>query len=150
MIGAEKKCRTPKKSGYVWSTKLVYAARTVRYWKTSKFDLFNKRELSGNLLQLGIDLNIPFETLPENTIMLKLTAARKDLCKVQKHVAEIQDEYLEEMVHLKTTKNKSDIATIIKNISHRKEMKSSFHLMHPITNREDMIIYTEIFMTMTK
>eukprot|EP00957_Ditylum_brightwellii_P183070 13944483-Ditylum_brightwellii.AAC.1 len=68
--------------------------------------------------------------------MSKFTAARKELCKVQTNVAEIQDEYLEEMVCLQTTNNKSDIATIIENIRHHEEVKSSFQLMCPIAKGE--------------
>eukprot|EP00957_Ditylum_brightwellii_P133819 10203205-Ditylum_brightwellii.AAC.1 len=92
-----------------------------RYWKTRKLDLFNKQELSGHLLQLGIDLSIPFETLTENIVMSKCTAVRKELRKVQLNAAEVQDDYLEEMGCLQTTNNKSDIVIIIKNIRHRKE-----------------------------
>eukprot|EP00957_Ditylum_brightwellii_P152029 11576454-Ditylum_brightwellii.AAC.1 len=68
-----------KKNGYAWSIKLGYAVRTARYWKTRRLDLFNKQELSGNLLQLLNDLNIPYETLPEHIITSKLTVARKEL-----------------------------------------------------------------------
>eukprot|EP00957_Ditylum_brightwellii_P203933 15336834-Ditylum_brightwellii.AAC.1 len=121
MIGAKKRCRTPKKNGYAWSIKLVYAARSDRYWKIRKLDLFNKQEPSGNLLQLGNDLNTPFETLPGNIITSKLIAARKELHNVQLNAAEIQDDYLEEMAPLQTTNNKSVIAITIKNIRHQEE-----------------------------
>eukprot|EP00957_Ditylum_brightwellii_P039275 2971159-Ditylum_brightwellii.AAC.1 len=45
---------------------------------------FNKCESSDNLLQLGKGLFIPYEDLPPNIILSKLTAARKELRKVQK------------------------------------------------------------------
>eukprot|EP00957_Ditylum_brightwellii_P017646 1329385-Ditylum_brightwellii.AAC.1 len=79
MLGAEKKCRTPKKTGHMCSIKLVTAAREAKYWKTCKSDLYNKRDPSTQLLQLGKDLDIPFKLLPESIIMSKLTAARKEL-----------------------------------------------------------------------
>eukprot|EP00957_Ditylum_brightwellii_P009092 687536-Ditylum_brightwellii.AAC.1 len=34
MLGAEKKCRTPKETRHMWPIKLVTAARVARYWKT--------------------------------------------------------------------------------------------------------------------
>eukprot|EP00957_Ditylum_brightwellii_P046976 3566144-Ditylum_brightwellii.AAC.1 len=64
--------------------------------------------------------------------MSKLTAARKEFKNVQKNAAEIRDEYLEEATCLQTTHNNKDIATIIKNIQHKEEVKSSFRLMCPI------------------
>eukprot|EP00957_Ditylum_brightwellii_P093565 7124817-Ditylum_brightwellii.AAC.1 len=87
MLEAEKKCRTPKKTGHMWSIKLVTAAREARYWKTHKSDLYNKKDPSTHILQLGKDLDIPFKLLPESIIMSKLTAARKELWKVQKNAA---------------------------------------------------------------
>eukprot|EP00957_Ditylum_brightwellii_P090316 6878415-Ditylum_brightwellii.AAC.1 len=116
MLDVEKKCQKPKKTGHMWSIKLVQAAQVVRYWETCKSDSFNKHEPSDNLLQLGRDLLIPYEDVPPNIIMSKLMAARKELRKVQKNAVEIQDEYLEEMACLETTCNNKDIATILKNI----------------------------------
>eukprot|EP00957_Ditylum_brightwellii_P067930 5157287-Ditylum_brightwellii.AAC.1 len=37
------------------------------------------------------------------------------------------------MAQLNVTKNQTDIATIIKNIRHREEVKSSFRMMRPIS-----------------
>eukprot|EP00957_Ditylum_brightwellii_P163454 12444399-Ditylum_brightwellii.AAC.1 len=37
------------------------------------------------------------------------------------------------MAQLNVTKNQTDIATIIKNIQHQEEVKSSFHMMRPIS-----------------
>eukprot|EP00957_Ditylum_brightwellii_P210025 15364487-Ditylum_brightwellii.AAC.1 len=116
MLDTEKKCQKPKKTGHMWSIKLVQAARVVRYWKTHKSDSFNKRKPSDNLLQLGKDLFIPYEEFPVDIIMSKLTAARKELRKVQKNAAELQDEYSEEMARLQITHNNTDIATIIRNL----------------------------------
>eukprot|EP00957_Ditylum_brightwellii_P185298 14110042-Ditylum_brightwellii.AAC.1 len=136
MLGAEKKCRTHKKTGHMWSIKLVTATTAARYLKTCKSDLYNKRDSSAHLVQLGKDLDIPFKVLPENIIMSKLTAARKEFWKVQKNAAEIYDEYLEEMACLQIKPRNTDIATIIKNIRHREEVTSSFRLMKPIAKGE--------------
>eukprot|EP00957_Ditylum_brightwellii_P099205 7556006-Ditylum_brightwellii.AAC.1 len=136
MLGAEKKCRTPKKTGHVWSIKLVTAAREVRYWKTHKSDLYDKRNPSVHLLKLGKDLDVPFKLLPENIIVSKLTAARKELRKVQKNTAEIRNDYLKEMACLQNSSCNTDIATIIKNIRHKEDVKSPFKLIKPIAKGE--------------
>eukprot|EP00957_Ditylum_brightwellii_P157328 11974558-Ditylum_brightwellii.AAC.1 len=68
--------------------------------------------------------------------MSKLTAARKDLQNIQKNAAEICDDYLEELARLQNSSHNTDIATIIKNIHHREEVKSSFRLMKSITKDE--------------
>eukprot|EP00957_Ditylum_brightwellii_P090846 6917731-Ditylum_brightwellii.AAC.2 len=98
--------------------------------------MYNKRDPSAHLLQLGKDLSIPFKVLPENIIMSNLTAARKELRKAKKNAAEICDEYLKEMACLQITSHNTDIATIIKSIHHREEVKSSFRLMKPIAKGE--------------
>eukprot|EP00957_Ditylum_brightwellii_P076430 5808806-Ditylum_brightwellii.AAC.1 len=132
MLGAEKQCRKAK-AGHLWSVKLVQAARTAHYWKTCKFDWFNNREASKILLHLDKKLDIQYENLDANTSASKLTTAQKELKEIQKNAAEIRDNYSEEMAQEQTKAQNTDITTIIKNIRHREEVKSSFRLIKPIT-----------------
>jgi hypothetical protein len=131
MLSAERNCRTPT-TGKAWSIKLVQAARQVRYWKTRQSDKLNDRNPSPYLLQLGTDLNIAHDKLSLPSISKRLTKARKNLSQVQKNAADIRDEMLEEMALQQTTNNNSEVATIIKNIRHREEVKTSFRIMKPI------------------
>eukprot|EP00957_Ditylum_brightwellii_P134194 10231143-Ditylum_brightwellii.AAC.1 len=68
--------------------------------------------------------------------MANLTKAHKNLQQVQKDAAEIRDEMLEEMAMYQINHNNTDIATIIKNICHREEIKTSVCLMKPIAKGE--------------
>eukprot|EP00957_Ditylum_brightwellii_P142173 10831967-Ditylum_brightwellii.AAC.1 len=131
MLNAERTCRTSK-TGKAWSLKLVQAARLVRYWKTRKSDLLNIQEPTQMQLQLGVDLNIDYVHLSAEDVMANITQARKKLHQAQKQAAELRDEMLEEMARDCVTHGNSDIATIIKNILHREEVKTSFRLMQPI------------------
>eukprot|EP00957_Ditylum_brightwellii_P092873 7070720-Ditylum_brightwellii.AAC.1 len=124
MLGTEKWCRCVK-TGYMWSLKLAKAARTVRYWRTRKSDSLNRREESEALLKVGNDLGIYFQTMEISLIASKLTAARKDLRKAEKMAAGLRDEYLEEMAQLQINSRNTNLATIIKNIHQREEVKTS-------------------------
>eukprot|EP00957_Ditylum_brightwellii_P140479 10703101-Ditylum_brightwellii.AAC.1 len=64
--------------------------------------------------------------------MKNITAARKQLRQIQHNAAEIRDAMLEEMAHDHITSDTADIATIVKNIRHREEVKTAFRLMCPI------------------
>eukprot|EP00957_Ditylum_brightwellii_P212126 15366999-Ditylum_brightwellii.AAC.1 len=135
MLSAERTCQTSK-TGKAWSLKLVQAVRQVRYWKTRKSDLLNNQEPLQIQLQLGVDLNIDYVNLSAEVLMFNIAKARKKLHRVQKQVAELRDEMLEEMVRDRITHENSDIATIIKNICHREKVKSTFWLMQPIAKGE--------------
>eukprot|EP00957_Ditylum_brightwellii_P165394 12592861-Ditylum_brightwellii.AAC.1 len=136
MLSTKKKCRKDKK-GYLWSLKLVLAARCVRYWKTRSSNALKPRTAAVALLKLGKELNIPFSDLSIDKIQSNLTTAWKNLKQAQKQAAELQDEYLEEMAHLQITHNNTNIATIIKNIRHREEVKSSFKIIRPIAKGKE-------------
>eukprot|EP00957_Ditylum_brightwellii_P136194 10386837-Ditylum_brightwellii.AAC.1 len=64
--------------------------------------------------------------------MAKITQAQKKLPQAQSQAAELRGEMLEEMARDCATHGNSDTATIIKNICHREEVKTSFQFMHPI------------------
>eukprot|EP00957_Ditylum_brightwellii_P000692 54421-Ditylum_brightwellii.AAC.1 len=132
MLRAEKKHRKVKR-GHLWSLKLVEAARRVRYWKTHKSDSLNKRDASSHLLSLGQSLNIDWTPMSVPNICSKLTTARKSLHKAQPNAAALCDEYLEEMAQIQVKNNKTNIATIIKNIRHEEEVKSSFKILRSIS-----------------
>eukprot|EP00957_Ditylum_brightwellii_P164964 12560159-Ditylum_brightwellii.AAC.1 len=57
--------------------------------------------------------------------MSKLTAARKELWKVQKNAAEIRNDYLEEMACLQNSSHNTDIAMIIK--TYATERRKNLH-----------------------
>eukprot|EP00957_Ditylum_brightwellii_P054180 4103673-Ditylum_brightwellii.AAC.1 len=132
MLYAEKKCRKAKR-GHLWSLKLVKAARRFHSWKTRKSDSLNNSNTSPHLLSLGHSLNIDWEPMSLPTICSKLTTARKALHKAQQNAAALCDSYLEEMTQLQVESNKTDIATIIKNIRHHEEVKSSFQFLRSIS-----------------
>eukprot|EP00957_Ditylum_brightwellii_P107000 8164224-Ditylum_brightwellii.AAC.1 len=67
------------------------------------------------------------------TICSKLTTVRKALHKAQQNAAALRDDYLEEMAQMQVENNKTDIATIIKNIRHREEVKSSLRILRSIS-----------------
>eukprot|EP00957_Ditylum_brightwellii_P159436 12136946-Ditylum_brightwellii.AAC.2 len=119
--------------GYVWSLKLVTAARSVRYWKTRKSDILNQRDPDHQVIQLGTDLGIQYQDLTANKICSNLTKARAALKTMQRQAAQLHDEYLEEMVTLMTTQEHTNIATIIKNIQNQEEIKHSFKSLQPIS-----------------
>eukprot|EP00957_Ditylum_brightwellii_P058082 4404772-Ditylum_brightwellii.AAC.1 len=83
-------------------------------------------------LQLGADLNIVYAHLSEEELMSKITQAKKKLYHAQSQAAELRDKMLEEMARDCATHGNSDTATIIKNIQHREEVKTSFSIMRPI------------------
>eukprot|EP00957_Ditylum_brightwellii_P127734 9741257-Ditylum_brightwellii.AAC.1 len=62
MLSVEKHCRKGK-TGYVWSLKLVTAARKVCYWKIRKSDFLNKRDHNYHLTQIGINIIIQYQYL---------------------------------------------------------------------------------------
>eukprot|EP00957_Ditylum_brightwellii_P013801 1039838-Ditylum_brightwellii.AAC.1 len=62
-------------------------------------------------------------------ICSKLTTARKALHNAQQNSAALRDDYLEETAQMQVENNKTDIATIIKNIRHCEEVKSSFKIL---------------------
>eukprot|EP00957_Ditylum_brightwellii_P097330 7413185-Ditylum_brightwellii.AAC.1 len=72
-----------------------------------------------------------------DNIYSKLTCLRKDMEKAQKQAAELHDEYSEEMATLQVTHNNTDLATIIKNIRHREEVKYLFKTIHLIAKGEE-------------
>eukprot|EP00957_Ditylum_brightwellii_P097423 7420146-Ditylum_brightwellii.AAC.2 len=65
-----------RETGYAWSLKQVTAARKVRYWKTRKSDILNKRDHDYHLIQLGINLGIQYQDLTVGMICSNLTKAR--------------------------------------------------------------------------
>eukprot|EP00957_Ditylum_brightwellii_P110267 8410140-Ditylum_brightwellii.AAC.1 len=66
-------------------------------------------------------------------IYSKLTTARKALHKAQQNAAALRNNYLEEMAQMQVENKKTDIATIIKNIRHCEEVKSSFRILRSIS-----------------
>eukprot|EP00957_Ditylum_brightwellii_P207146 15351687-Ditylum_brightwellii.AAC.1 len=78
MLSAEDKCRKGKHK-YMWSLKLLSAARELRYWKTMKSDTLNSREMSDTILWLGNELDICFCSMSVDKLSAKLTQARKQL-----------------------------------------------------------------------
>eukprot|EP00957_Ditylum_brightwellii_P129261 9860378-Ditylum_brightwellii.AAC.1 len=51
----------------------------------------------------------------------------------QQQATKLRDKYLEDMSTLMTTQKNTDIATKIKNIQHREEIKHSFKILCPIS-----------------
>eukprot|EP00957_Ditylum_brightwellii_P088459 6737112-Ditylum_brightwellii.AAC.1 len=100
---------------------------------TRQSDTLNDRQPSEHLLQLGTDLFMPYTAPTLQKISLKLTAACKALKEQQKDAATLRDDYLEEVATLQITHNHTDLATIIKNIRHKKELKQPFKLIRPIS-----------------
>eukprot|EP00957_Ditylum_brightwellii_P089548 6819353-Ditylum_brightwellii.AAC.1 len=82
MLSEEDKCRKGKHR-YMWSLKLVSAAREVRYWKTRKSDALNSRESFNTLLRLDDELAICFFPMTVDKLSAKLTQARKQLKQAQ-------------------------------------------------------------------
>eukprot|EP00957_Ditylum_brightwellii_P160923 12251830-Ditylum_brightwellii.AAC.1 len=62
-----------------------------------------------------------------------LTEARKTLKLVQRNDAAFWDTHLEKMAKRQLKDRKGNLAAVIQNIKHRKEMKEAFKQMKPIT-----------------
>eukprot|EP00957_Ditylum_brightwellii_P149911 11417052-Ditylum_brightwellii.AAC.1 len=122
MLSAEKRCRKGE-IGNVWSIKLVTAARLVRYWKMRRLNQLNNCPADAYLTKLGIDLGIQLCPLTTAAISSQLTKARNSLKTAQSNATQLRNDYLEEMAAQMSEQSNTDIATIIKNIRHRKEIK---------------------------
>eukprot|EP00957_Ditylum_brightwellii_P125329 9552111-Ditylum_brightwellii.AAC.1 len=86
-----------------------------------KSDSNNNRDHDSYLIQLRKDLSILYKEYTDAKISSNLTKARRNLKHVQQKAAQLRDEYLEEMGTLLTNQQNTNIATIVKNIRHRKE-----------------------------
>eukprot|EP00957_Ditylum_brightwellii_P060411 4586868-Ditylum_brightwellii.AAC.1 len=80
-------------------------------------------------LQLGADLNIDYAHLSEEESMSKITQAKNKLRHAQSQAAELRVKMLEEMARDCATHGNLDTVTIINNIRHRKEVKTSCRIM---------------------
>eukprot|EP00957_Ditylum_brightwellii_P038167 2885771-Ditylum_brightwellii.AAC.2 len=94
----------------------------------------------------GKDIVIPFYAHSVEKISSNLTKAHKELNKAQKNDAELHDKCLEETDQLQITHNNTNIATIIKNTTHRKELKYLFQSMRPISKGQQgsVILYIKV------
>eukprot|EP00957_Ditylum_brightwellii_P099924 7614746-Ditylum_brightwellii.AAC.1 len=125
MLYAQNECRRSTQ-GHTWSVKVVAVAQKVQYWKTCGSNLRNACKDETGLLDLGKSLDIPYNDAIPSEIDASLTKAGQCLKEAQKNTAQLQNELLEDMVHLFITSKNTDLAKIIKNIHHRMEVKDSF------------------------
>eukprot|EP00957_Ditylum_brightwellii_P073204 5564744-Ditylum_brightwellii.AAC.1 len=135
MLSVEKKC-SRQTQGYTWSVKLVPAARAVCYWKEQRFNHLKGNTASTRLKDLGTTLNIQDDLANISEITKRLHSARKELQTSQENAAHLRDEFLEEMAQMYNTSGKTNIATIIKNLQHCKEIWTAFSLLRFAANRE--------------
>eukprot|EP00957_Ditylum_brightwellii_P062561 4747755-Ditylum_brightwellii.AAC.1 len=125
MLSAEKRC-CRRQQGHAWSVKLVNATRKVRYWKQCRLCLINGQVEEDNLIQFGASLNISSEQLQLPQVMKNLHEARKVLKTAQENAACLHNKFLKELAQLYITNKNANVASIIKNIRHREEVRSSF------------------------
>eukprot|EP00957_Ditylum_brightwellii_P084251 6406024-Ditylum_brightwellii.AAC.1 len=125
MFSVEKKC-SHQAQGYTWSVKLVTAARSVHYWKEHWSNYLNGSKDSKSLQELGTTLNVQYVQVTLSEINKRPHSARKALRTCQENAAHLRDRFLEEMAQMYTTSGNTNIATIIKNLQHCKEVWTAF------------------------